>query len=1205
MNKATNDILLGLGLAVLAFGASIRPSHAALLNLSNKPFGAASGASPNVVLTLDESGSMESAYLPDDVSGESGNVWFCSVTVNKIYYDPNANYDNPLNYDGTEIRVTASAARTDTNNPFTNSAATINLTGTNYVPARDSRNDASCGQPKYTSGAQSGQTIPQKPFYFSFNASLAGCRSTGSAQLKDANCYEKKTVTDATELEKFARWYSFYRTRTLAAKTAISRAFQRFDDNVRVAGQVLKQPSGFNSATMFGATLNGTDLKSFTDANKQLFYTKLFNAPAGDRTPLRTALRRVGEFYRTNAAYRIDPSISNSAMLSCRQNFHVLITDGYWNDDGNNGDDPPPPSVGEVDNSNGTLGDKQYADVNTSTTAYTAQAPYAQSIANTLADYAMYYWMTDLSSQTNNVPVHIAAPDSDRTKQFYDPRNDPAYWQHMVNYTIGLGVPGTRDPRDYIKADGTQGYVRTHSNSSADPTPIGASITWATSDSTPARLDDLWHTAINSRGKYFNTTEASQLSNAFASAVNDILVSLGSLSSAATNGGSLTTNSRLYQAQFDKGWTGHLWSYPLNSSTGSVSAAEWDAATKIPAPTSRTILTYGTNGTTLGGSGFQWTSLTTAEQNVLSDNPSTSAVETSATDGQARLNYLRGVRGDEGASGLGFRSRAGLLGDIVNSAPAIAGNIDYGYRDDIEGSANSYSAFRSTLATRKPVIYVGANDGMLHGFDGSFDSTSNAATATAGTEVLAYVPSMVYKKLNRLTDPGYDHQFYVDGSPTVVDAFIAAPACSGACWRTVLVGGLGAGGQGYYALDVTDPSTFSEANSAARRTVLWEFSDSNDADLGYTFSQPAIVRVHDNGSGTATWAAVFGNGYNNSEADGHASTTGYATLYVVNLATGALIKKISTQTGSSGTPNGLATTMPVDVDGDGTVDYVYAGDLLGNLWKFNIKSSNANDWDVAFKTSTGTPKPLFTTGTGQPITERPEVGPHPNGLSAGVMVYFGTGKALEKTDNDTSSAVTQAFYGIWDKDIVSATAQTVSATPVARADLLAQTIASTTPIVGGKTYRTISNNAMTWRTGTVTTGTYLGWYVNLPGTGERSISNPILRGKRIVFTTSIPVVDSCTGSTDGWLMELDTGNGGALSESPFDTDANGSFTTNDLISGNAPAGVQSPDGQIASPVVLAGPGKEYKYGSSTKGTIVKIDENPGAGPGRRSWRQIK
>jgi type IV pilus assembly protein PilY1 len=301
---------------------------------------------------------------------------------------------------------------------------------------------------------------------------------------------------------------------------------------------------------------------------------------------------------------------------------------------------------------------------------------------------------------------------------------------------------------------------------------------------------------------------------------------------------------------------------------------------------------------------------------------------------------------------------------------------------------------------------------MLHGF-----------AVSDGSEKLAYVPNTVFANLSKLTSADYGeqttipHQYYVDGSPTVGDAYgnfgTHCPSTS-PCWRSILISGLRKGGQGLFALDVTDPTTFDESNAA--KVVVWEFTNTDDTDLGYSFSQPSIVKM-----ANGRWAAVFGNGYNSTG-------TGHAVLYIVFLdgfsdgiwTAGTDFIKLDTGVGNLTTiPNGLATPAAVDVDGNFMVNLIYAGDLQGNMWRFNVSSSNPSDWSAT------PPVKIFTGTATQPITTRPEVGPNPQGLppgsvgvsgSAGVMVYFGTGKYLESVDTLTPPIqTTQTFYGLLDK----------------------------------------------------------------------------------------------------------------------------------------------------------------------------------------------
>src|SRR5260370_28955840 len=217
------------------------------------------------------------------------------------------------------------------------------------------------------------------------------------------------------------------------------------------------------------------------------------------------------------------------------------------------------------------------------------------------------------------------------------------------------------------------------------------------------------------------------------------------------------------------------------------------------------------------------------------------------------------------------------------------------YPDTIESSP--YSAFALANAGRPAMIYVGATDGMLHAF-----------SASNGREALGYVPPSVYKNLSALTASGVSsvpaepvaHHYLVDGSPTVADAYY------GGSWHTLLAGGLGAGGQGIYVLDVTDPSTFTQANAGT--IVRWEFSDANDADMGYTFSQPLLVKTNN-----GRWSIIVGNGYNNSEDDGRSSSSGHAVLFVLDAETGAVRAKLDTGSGTAATPHRLAGPLPVDM----------------------------------------------------------------------------------------------------------------------------------------------------------------------------------------------------------------------------------------------------------------------------------------------------
>ncbi len=694
---------------------------------------------------------------------------------------------------------------------------------------------------------------------------------------------------------------------------------------------------------------------------------------------------------------------------------------------------------------------------------------------------------------------------------------------------------------------------------------------------------------------YFLVTNALKLSEQLRKAFQDILRRTTSSSSASVNSGSISSDTRVYQARFNTGeWTGQLLSYQLNQSTGAlVTPAEWDASQRLPAADSRQIITVNSNRVPTR---FRWDDLDNVRQAALGD----------ATAGPLMLNYLRGDPANEGQGADAFRERRSKLGDIVSSSPLFVGRPPFRYRDSLQSSA-PYSTFATTHANRRGVVYVGANDGMLHAFD-----------AEDGDEIFAFIPSPVFNRLPNLASQNYSHQFYVDGSPSMGDVFFNN------AWHTVLVGGLNKGGQGIYALDVTDPAIkLRNAESNAGDIVLWEFTDADDADLGLTYSQPAIVKLKN-----GRWAAVFGNGYNSRTADGRPSATGNAVLFIKEFGTGT-VYKLDTGVGIAQAPagvsydNGLSTPALVDFDGDRVVEAAYAGDLYGNMWKFDLSSSNPSEWAVAFTDGGGNPRPLYQAkdadgagGHAQPITGRPEVARGPGG--AGAIVLFGTGKYLVTSDKLLSPTRVQTFYGIVDRG---------SAVTSGRAGLTQQVILAETSVdLDGKDgpLAPMDIRVSTDRT----LGTNSGWYIDLVSPvrgyqGEKQVSNPIVRNGNVIFTTLIPDEDPCAFGGGSWIMELNLLDGSRLKTTPFDLNNDGQFTDADQVTVTLAdgttitvpvSGIGSTEGILQSPGVIdgeAGPegqGRpvQYKYLPGSSGNIQRVTENPGvSGTGRQSWRQIR
>ncbi|KXX66174.1 hypothetical protein AY586_06280 [Marichromatium gracile] len=634
----------------------------------------------------------------------------------------------------------------------------------------------------------------------------------------------------------------------------------------------------------------------------------------------------------------------------------------------------------------------------------------------------------------------------------------------------------------------------------------------------------------------------------------------------ATNSTRLNTDTLIFQAKFDTtDWSGRLLAYeveadgslPDSDQDGDIEEeALWDTDTagKIPGAGSRKLYSI-IDGARVS---LNWNALSGDQQTTLTGYGITEPV----------LDWIRGDQSDESnTTPGGLRERGAILGDIVNSNPLYVGALNFGYQQVDCGAADTdtYTAFRTAADARTKMLYVGANDGMLHAFE-----------AATGIERFAVIPSSLLPELADLSVPGYAHKYLMDGSPQ------AADVCIDGSWKRILVTSTGAGGRTLMALDITNPDTFTEAN------ILWEYTGS---DLGYPinqFIQPAIGRL-----ANGDWAVVVGNGY---------ETGSSARLLLIDVATGSRIAGIDTEVGDATTANGLAGPVLLGDDAR-TITTAYAGDLRGNLWKFDLSAGNANSWAVAFKQGNN-PEPLFrasdASGNAQPITSPPEIALHPEG---GYLILFGTGQYYEVGDNATLDR--QTLYGIWDH----------GESDLDRDDLLEQSIL-TEPTSNGLTWRVISDNLPDWTSNNPDQG----WYMDLippnnVAQGERVVSVPLLRHGRAIFTTLVPSDQPCDAGGTSWIMELDLETGGRLDESVFDVNGDGHFNTLDEVSaGNVPdtnvatlpvSGRRSEVGIIDTPSVISAGEVEYKHAGGSTGAVAVIREKGDLFGGRQSWRQLR
>ncbi|HEY3786433.1 MAG TPA: PilC/PilY family type IV pilus protein [Steroidobacteraceae bacterium] len=667
----------------------------------------------------------------------------------------------------------------------------------------------------------------------------------------------------------------------------------------------------------------------------------------------------------------------------------------------------------------------------------------------------------------------------------------------------------------------------------------------------------------------------------------------------------ISTGTQVFFAYyFPTNWTGDLTASnllfdPASQTISVANLANWDAScdltgvvsgqtcasTGVAGPTaaqaqgSRSVLTW--NGS--AGVPFRFASFSTAMKNAIDAGDAT-------PHNSKRVNYLRGDRTNEiNTSGVGlFRARDSVLGDIVDSSPTWVGppNSPYSivWHDLLHGAAGmpentgtqSYSQFVTTAQTRLNVIYAGANDGLLHGFRaGGFDASNNfvnnGTTPNDGQEVLAYMPGTVEQTIHNSSDgtldyanSQYSHAFYVDATPDEDDLFY------GGKWHTWVVGGLGPGGAAIYALDVTDPTTFSEANASSLVVGEWTSSTitcvnvSNcGRSLGSTYGVPVVRRLH-NGS----WAAIFGNGFASQNGDAGIfimlvdPTTGLQTFYYLS-------------TGSSAN-NGIAYVSSADLDGDHVVDYVYAGDLLGNVWRFDLTSTNPSSWTAAAT-------PLFTAPSGQPITSKLllAIVPQTSGAPR-LMVDFGTGRKFPLTNTSSQSYVTgsQSLYGIWDWNMSSWNSQAGGTKQLASLaapqtigvnNLTTQTFSTPAPGV-----RDVTGAVVCWSGSTAcpSGNNQFGWKVALPGTNEQVVFNPLLFQNAFIVNTTIPANNSplsCAAAIDsGFTIAISVSSGGVIPgffKNYGDTNAAGAQTggsgtpSTATAGGNAYLMTQTPPGQ--------------------------------------------
>ncbi|MCB1644143.1 MAG: cadherin domain-containing protein [Pseudomonadales bacterium] len=1250
--------------------------------LAQTPLELPIGPEPNVLLVNDDSGSMDWDILTDQTNGlyyfSSGNylnyvmkatagsstsvapseesapnagLWrLRSSDYNKIYYNPQSQYKPWEGLDTNDVAFPDSPPTAAKHHPLqstvTNLTVPQNYTGRAVVTqescrircvrkrrgrciAYQERCSTSSGFqnvsvsnyyiPRYYTwnDLNGNEVLDAVPSPYSDPANSEGTlveikpASAGGSDTypKYADRTDCKTISGLCsydeELQNFANWFTYYRNREFTAKAALGKVVAAAE-NIRIGYAKLNSTSNLKRIVSMNTSERTGPKAELLDA----IYTT--NSSGG--TPLRRSLRDAGRYFECrsgdifNSGSNSSPGSSRCPVLpapegNCQQNFTLLITDGTWN--GSN------PYIYNEDSNNNSNFDGN---------------AYAGSTSDTLADVAMYYYERDLHPTLNNEVPTSGRDRAGAASNAFENASDEFMHQHMTTFTVGFGVTGLIDD---------------------DPVDYTQSFTWGNPySSSDRKIDDLRHAAYNGRGAYLDASSAKELADALIDAFEEFAQGSGAASAVSFNSQEIQEDTLIFRAFYNtKINTGNLIAQSLTDE-GLVEEPVWESAKVMDGVDAddREILTFDRVNNV--GIPFR-------PGNLNDDQKAAFITDQGASDAQKntevtqRVNYLRGDTTNERPVG-NFRERPaveGRLGDIVHSTPVFVGAPSRLGRDAVPyPQTDLYTSFKASNESRDELIYVEANDGMVHGF-----------SAEDGSEVFAFIPDNLMtgtfsRNITELLNYEYTHKFFMDVTPAINDVYMDADGDGNKEWTTILVGGHGAGAKAYFALNITDPSKLTEAT--AEDVVMWEFTDADDAyptnsdgtpltnddgsqrqdlqdtpqpvkDLGYSFSVPTLAMSNlEDDDGEKIWVSIFGNGYN--------STSGIAKLYVLFLDGGVdgiwchpdMIHneilngtmpaacvgkqdyvKINTGFGvEGGYPNGLGTPRGIDIDGNGTVDYAYAGDTFGNFFRFDLTSTNYDDWsftkifEAAYTDSDGNV-------TRQPITTQPIVTTHPT-QSDGYIVIFATGSYI--TIPDGSSSEIQSIYGLWDR---------LSPELLSIDDMVQQHYTNVNDANFGNV-RVLSNNEVDYEA-----AGKKGWYNHLDSVeagavygvadpefpGERAIRNIQLRGGIGFVNSVIPrSATSCVDVAGGFALSFCPGTGGTNcldDRGVFDLNNDGGFDDGDKTNGQVVAGLRFEDAVPTDSSFIED--KRITQLSDKSLDYTATNTTSGTNTGRLSWKQLK
>lgn len=1185
------QLLLAVPLCVVPVWVGAEVSDSVL---SNAPLGLGASSTsvlPNVALVLDDSGSMAYDNMPGAASSTLRTQELCygNLSYNTLAYDPTVVYKPPYKPDGVvpagnpykDNKPRYPDATFGDDGAWSNGYAStgaknlsidapLSFTGTKTIIEEECEWKIIKGKLTKVCTNVEKTVTATLPYYYSTTATPSvGCDNDYYTAITAPTQIQGRGETGSAQAQtNYANWYSYYRTRAGMMKASTGEAFSSIDDKYRV-GLFFLGLNDVNKPVKIG---------DFDATQKTTWFQTLYGSTSNNGTPLRRALSNMGRMYAG-----LKTELGDPMQFSCQQNFTILTTDGYWNLKGPQDltsadtDTGLPGTVGDVDSGEGY----PYKDI------------HKQS--NTLADTALYYYKTDLrtsalgncSNKTDTSIKNDLCEDN-----VPGSGDDVNAKQHMTTFTLGLGVTGDIQYEPNYKTapdtsalqyvdivEGETSWSKLALSSGKDD---DSSQPYKTCDTNcPAQIDDLWHAAVNGRGMYYSASNPTSVEAGLRSALAGVSARLGSGAAAATsNLEPVAGDNAIYMATYRSvKWDGDLRAYTIDPATGALSNPDspvWSAQKAIDLQVSgatsgdgRTIK-YFNSSVTGKLKDFTFANLKADGKDALFEGACTKSWLTQCSDGSLdetqkglansgtnMVDYLRGKSTYEAATGATnplYRDREHLLGDPVNAMPVYVKKpqFDYGQYDP------TYNTFKTANASRAGNVYLAANDGMLHAIKAE-DSVDGSDKG--GEERWAYVPSLVMANMHKLADKNYTHKYFVDGSPTAADvcsSFTGDVCSSSTAWRTILVGGLNKGGCGYYALDITDP---------ANPKGLWEFEHDQ---LGLSYGNPVITRRKSDGK----WMVIFTSGYHNVPGTcGKASADGVGRVFVVDAMTGELQgSPISTGEGSVDNPSNLGKLNAwVDNAQMNIADAVYAGDMLGNLWRIDFDGSHdlPSAGKDAFKLAT----------LGQPITIKPELAE----IKGHRVVMVGTGKLL--ATSDLSTTTNQYIYGL--KDDLSATTGIGNPRSTDNAAVIkARTVTESTN-AKGQEILTVTGSDINWTTDK-------GWYLNLQSSGERLNVEMQLQYNILTAVTNVPEDNACTSGGYAWLYYIDIETGKNM------TTATDSSVGYKLGSNSTAVGVKTVQLEDGSTVTVV---------SNSDGTLDTEDAPSATGESvggarRTMWREI-